>query len=317
MFRLFNRYWSAPAAVSLVVETGLLVTSLWLAYSLRFWVYYGRVEDTAPAYFYSPFWLRAGAFAAVVLLSFYANGLYDFGERFQLRQLFIRIGRTLAIAATAIVVIYYVSYPALTLGRGVFALAMALSAILLTCWRLLLGWGLRKSPFGDRLLIVGTDESAIDLAREILHRDHLGYHVVGFVGDDPSLVGRSLINPRVIGTTGDVCRLARDHHVSRVIVAQKDKRGKLDMDQLLECKMSGILVEQGSDYHERLTGRISLEGLTLSWLIFSSGFVVSRSLLMLKRISDAIVAAVGLLLASPLMLVTAIAIRLDSPGPVL
>ena len=86
--------------------------------------------------------------------------------------------------------------------------------------------------------------------------------------------------------------------------------------RLLECKTSGILVEQGTDYYERLTGKIMLEGLTRSWLIFSRGFVVSRSILEAKLLSDSAMAAIGLVLALPLMLLTAIAIRFDSPGPI-
>ena len=316
MFRLFNRYWAVPAAISLAVESGLLVLAVWLAYYLRFSVYYGRLDDITPAYFYSHFPLRAGIFALVVVLSLYFSGLYDFGERLSTRQLGIRLGRALTFAAGALLVVYYVTYPILTTGRGAFAAAMVLSAGFLITWRLLLSWFLRKRMMSDSILIVGTDEFAEELAHEIIDRDHLGYRIAGFLDDDPALQGQRLINPRVIGTTAQAWELARANQVSRVIVAQKDKRGKLDMDNLFKCKTSGIPVEDGSAFYEQLTGKINLEGLRKSWLIFSQGFVVSPSALLLKRVLDVVAAAVLLALTAPLMLLAALALRLDSPGPV-
>jgi sugar transferase (PEP-CTERM system associated) len=89
------------------------------------------------------------------------------------------------------------------------------------------------------------------------------------------------------------------------------------MDSLLECKTSGIKVQEGSSFYEQLTGKIMIEGLRKSWLIFSDGFVVSRGTLFAKRLLDLTVAAVGFVLSFPLMLLVALAVRLDSPGPVL
>jgi len=316
MFRLFSRYWVGAAVISVVVETALIVLSVWVAYLLRAGVDYGHLEGSLPAYFGSHLWLRTAVFAVIILLALYANGLYDFHQQIHTRELFIRLGRSLALAGVVLLALYYVTYHALATGRGVFAVAMALSAIFLTSWRLLLSRLLKLSAIGDRVLIVGTDECAIDLAREVLQRKHLGYHILGFLGDDPKLLGRSLINPKVLGTTSEVTQLAHRYDANRIVVAQRDRRGKLDMDRLLECKTSGIMVEQGSDYYERLTGKIMLEGLTRSWLVFSRGFVVSKSLLEAKLLSETVVAALALVLASPLMLLTAIAIRLDSPGPI-
>jgi sugar transferase (PEP-CTERM system associated) len=316
MLRFLNRYWVGAAVLSVVVETGLILLSVWAANLLRAWVYYGHLEGSAPAFFVSNLWLREGVFVATILLSLYANGLYDFHEHLTTREIFIRMGRSLGMAGVVLLALYYVTFGALTTGRGVFAAGMVITAVLLTLWRLFLSWLLKRSAISDRVMIIGTDECAIDLAREVLQRKHLGFHIVGFVGDDPRLLGRSLINPRVLGTTSEVHALARHYDARRIVVAQRDLRGKLDMDQLLECKTSGILVEQGTDYYERLTGKIMLEGLTRSWLIFSRGFVVSKSILEAKVLSDSVVAAIGLVLALPLMLLTAIAIRLDSPGPV-
>ena len=142
--------------------------------------------------------------------------------------------------------------------------------------------------------------------------------MVGFVADEPELQGVSLVNPQVIGTTADALDLALTHRVNRVVVAQQENRGRVNLDSLLRCKTSGIPVDKGPAYYEQLTGKIMLEDQTVkSWLIFSSGFVVSRSVLFMKRILDLAAASIGLVLSSPVMLLTAVAVRLESPGSVL
>ncbi len=311
MFKLFSRHWSIPSTVCLLTETLILVGSLWIAFVVRF--------DGAPMRFFSfsELVLRATTFAVVILFGLYLNNLYDFSLRFSVQQVVLQLSRAVVFSAIGLLAVYYV-FPPVWTGRGVFVIAMGIAAVLLTIWRLLLRWILVTRFMSERVLLVGSDESAIMIAKEILDRAHLGYHVVGFVADDPELQGVSLVNPQVIGTTADALDLALEHRVNRIVVAQRENRGRVDLDSLLRCKTSGIPVEKGPDYYEQLTGKIMLEDVTVkSWLIFSSGFVVSRSVLFLKRVLDLVVAAVGLVLTAPLMLVTAAAIRLESTGGVL
>ncbi len=311
MFKLFSRHWSIPSTVCLLTETVILVGSLGIAFLIRF--------DGEPERYFavSEFVLRATAFVAVILCGLYLNGLYDFSSRQSAQQLLVQLSRALAFSAIGLLGVYYV-FPAVWTGRGVFAIALMIAALLLTVWRLLLRWILITRFMTERILIVGSDEHAILLAREIMEREHLGYHVVGFVADDPDLQGVSLLNPEVIGTTADALDLAIEYRVNRVVVAQRESRGRVNLDSLLRCKTSGIPVEKGPAYYEQLTGKIMLEDITVkSWLIFSKGFVVSRSVRFMKRILDLVVAVVGLLLAAPIMLVTALAIKIASRGPIL
>ncbi len=309
MIRLFNRYWALPAVVSLLVEGGLLGASVWLAMHLRLGIGPGTM----------PTWdvvLRDSVvFALLGLLGLYANGLYDFGERLSPRELMIRLLQAFSIVALASWAVYFL-IPTVETGRGVYALSLLFGASLVLAWRVLLGWILRAEGFAERILIVGADEKAIDIARETLARKHLGYRVVGFLDDDPLLQGVSLINPRVIGTTAQACELALQHGVTRVVVAALDYRGRLSMDALLHCKNHGVRVQEGSSYYEQITGKIMVEGLRKSWLIFSDGFMVSRGTLFAKRLLDLVVATAGLVAALPFMLLVALAVRLDSPGPV-
>ncbi|MFL6193319.1 MAG: TIGR03013 family XrtA/PEP-CTERM system glycosyltransferase [Thermoanaerobaculia bacterium] len=309
MIRLFSRYWAIPAVVSLLIEGGLLLAAVPLAIQLRL----GIGPGTPPPG--STTLIESVTFAVIGLLCLYANGLYDFGERLSSRELMIRLLRAFSVQAVAAWTLYFL-VPSVQTGRGVFALALVFGMSFILAWRVMLRWILLREGFAERVLIIGADEKAIDIARETLARRHLGYRVVGFLDDNPALQGVSILNPRVIGTTAQACQLALQHGASRVVVAAMDYRGRLSMDSLLECKTRGVRVQEGSSYYEQITGKIMLEGLRKSWLIFSDGFVVSRGTLIAKRMLDLTVALVGLVIALPLMALVALAVRLDSTGPV-
>ncbi|HKH43237.1 MAG TPA: TIGR03013 family XrtA/PEP-CTERM system glycosyltransferase [Thermoanaerobaculia bacterium] len=309
MIRIFSRS-SIPVAMSLIVEGVLLYLAIPFATFLRLGVGPGTPPDRSVVQ------LETSVFLAVVLLSLYVNDLYDFGERLSVRQLSIRLSRALFLAGIALCAIYF-AVPRVLTGRGIFLIAFLFVVAGIVCWRVLLRQILKSDHFAERVLIVGSDQKAIDIARETLRRKHLGFRVVGFLDDDPALQGVSILNPRVIGTTQQACDLALLHGVTRVIVATLDFRGKVSMDSLLACKTSGVRVQEGAGYYEELTGKIMLEGLRKSWLIFSDGFVVSRGVLFGKRLLDLTVASIGLILAAPIMVLVALAVRLDSPGPVL
>ena len=311
MIRFFSRYWSRQSLFSLVVEVTLLFIAVPLATFLRLGVGPGT-PPPAPVQA-----LQSSIFTLGLLLCFYVNGLYDLSERITERQLFVRLLRSFTIAAVVLWALYFV-VPDVQVGRGVMALSLLFALVAIAAWRALLPSILKaEGLFADRVLIVGTDEKAIDIAREILARKHLGYRIVGFLDDDPSLQGVSLLNPRVVGTTRQARELALQNAVTRVIVAPGDFRGRVSMDALLECKTSGIRVQEGSAYYEQLTGKIMLEGLRKSWLVFSEGFVVSRGTLFAKRLLDLVAATAGLVVAAPLLALTALTVRLESPGPVL
>ena len=311
MIKFFNRYWSKPAVISFVVEALLLFSSVWVAYHLRFPGKFGVLTDDWPIL------IRAATFVMAFVTAAYLNGLYDLQTVRSNRQLAIRFLRSFSFATLALGTIYYF-VPFLFLGRGLLVISLVSAVVSISVWRLLLFWVLRKKLFGERLLIVGSDESAQELAAEILARQHLGYRIVGFLADDASLQGKSLVNPRVLGTTSEACEIALDNSVTRVVVAQRERRGQLDLEALLRCKTKGIPVEAGKDYYERLTGKIALDSFRLrSWLLFSRGFVVSPAEQLFKRVVDLAFSTVALLLVAPIVALTAMAIWFESGLPVL
>jgi sugar transferase (PEP-CTERM system associated) len=119
---------------------------------------------------------------------------------------------------------------------------------------------------------------------------------------------------------GTFCQLrlaAIDHDVRHILVCQADRRGKLPVTELLELKFCGVEIEEGADFYERHAGRVFASELRPSQLVFADGYRITTRTLLCKRMLDVFGAAIGLVLAFPLMLAAALAIKLGSRGPVI
>ncbi len=260
--------------------------------------------------------LRAGVVASICQLCLFFADMYDLRLVADRRELFVRLLRSLA-ATTIILAVVYFWFPVLIVGRGVFLLTTAfiIAAILLS--RLLFEFATSQVQPGERLLLIGTTPAAVALAQEIHERQaELGVEIVGFVDPDPARVGAALFNPGVIGTIDDIPAIVRTRSVDRVVVSLADARGRLDMFKLLEIKLSGVTFDHLATVYEEYTGKIAVENLRPSWMIFSEGFRKSKAQIVTKRLLDIVVASLGLLLAAPIALMVMALIKLTSPGPI-
>ena len=292
----------------IVFESVLILGCVYLAAVIRF-----GLEDALAGT--EGLW-KAAIITLVTQVCLYFADLYDFRVIGDRRELFVRAVQALGATSLVLAALYYVSED-LMVGRGVFALATAFIVTTVFGWRLLFEWTMRRIGPVDRLLLVGTSEGAVRLARELHERRDFGVAIVGFIDPDPSRVGEPVINPGVIGTIEDIPAIVRARSVDHVVVSLSDARGKLPMEKLLEMKLDGVQFEHLASVYERYTGKIAVENLRPSWLIFSEGFRKSRLQQVVKRLLDLVLAVVGLVLAAPLMLMAALAIKLTSPGPVL
>ena len=255
--------------------------------------------------------------AAVLQACLYYADLYNIRTLADPRELFVRLVQALAVGSFLLAAIYYV-LPRLIIGRGVIVIAALFLVVLIPGWRLLFEWLSRNMRPRERLLLVGTSVATVDLARELFERRHeLGVEIVGFVDPDPAQIGAPVINPGVIGTIEDIPSIVRARAVDRVVVSLADSRGKLPVDKLLEMKLDGVTFDHLASIYEQYTGKIAVENLRPSWLIFSPGFKKSRLLSLAKRLIDVVVAGLGFVLTLPLMALVGGAIRLTSSGPVL
>lgn len=253
--------------------------------------------------------------AAVTQTCLYFYDLYDLRVVADRRELFIRSVHALGATSLILALLYY-WFPDLVIGRGVFVLAATMVVLLVLGWRATFDVVTRYISPRERLLLVGTSEAAVRLARELHDRRDFGIEVVGFIDPDRARVGVPVFNPGIIGTLEDIPAIVRARTVDRVVVSLADARGKLPMEKLLDLKMAGVTFEHLASVYEEYTGKIAVENLRPSWLIFAEGFRKSAWLRMVKRTIDAVGAVVGLVLMLPLLLAVAIAVWLTSGRPV-
>lgn len=260
--------------------------------------------------------LKAGLATAFCLTAFYLFDLYDFVVMHDRRELVLRLVQALGFAWIALALMFY-AFPNLMIGRGVALIALPLALTLMVTWRLSIHWFLGHPAFGERILIVGSGNLAVEVAREVLDRPDAGYRIVGFVGTDAELLGKSLINPRVIGITSELAEIVKRENIDRIVVAMGERRGLLPTEKLLKLSLAGtVSIEEGATFYERVTSRVSLNMMRPSWLIFSGRGREARLSGLVRSFVHRLVALIGAALSLPIVLLTAVLIKLDSRGPI-
>lgn len=259
---------------------------------------------------------KAGLATLFCLAAFYLFDLYDFIVMHDRRELILRLVQALGLAWIALALSFYV-FPQLMLGRGISLIALPLALALMVGWRVSIHWFLGHPDFGERILIVGSGNLAVEVAREVLSRPDAGYRIVGFVGTDAELLGKSLINPQVIAVTSELAAVVKRENIDRIVVAMGERRGLLPTQGLLQLSLAGVVsIEEGASFYERVTGRVSLNMMRPSWLIFSGRGREARISGLARNVVHRFVALIGALLSLPIAMLTAILIKLDSRGPV-
>jgi sugar transferase (PEP-CTERM system associated) len=260
--------------------------------------------------------LRGAVFVAVLLLAFYYNDLYGGRAPRNVIELTLRVLKSFTAAGILLALLYY-AIPALTLGRGIALIYPPLALAGFLGWRISYYWALQRDSFVENVLILGTGSAAIGLAKELLQHRKEGYRIVGFLGQDPSEVGKSILNPSVVGTFDDLLSVTERMNVHSVVVALEEQRGKLPLADLLACKLKGVGIAQGSEFFEVVTGQLPVRNLRPSSLIFAPGFRKPRFFNTTRRVLEFVLASIGLFVSLPIMALAVVGIWLEDGLPVL
>ena len=284
---------------------------LTLAHCLASLIRFGEPVD--PVFFYT--WV------IFVTLFVYPTALYIF-DLYNLSRLFRSVETLLrsafAICAGGIVSIFiFYLVPYGWYGRGIMAIHMVITWILLNGWRLTYSAFFQPAMAKIPVLVLGAGQSGRAL-HELLKSRFSPYDVKGFVDDNPQKIGISF-SPRVLGTCDQLEEIAQEVGVDRAIMAIPRNRPLSLIRNILHARLKGIEIEDMPNVVERLTGRIPVQNIADQWLLFADGFYLLHKeyVRKVKRLMDMVVAAIVLAVTSPLLGLVAIAIRLDSPGPVL
>lgn len=244
-----------------------------------------------------------------------AFGLYQVHMRHSRMDFFLRFLMSFVLGGIALIVLYYL-VPQAYIGRGVLALSLALSAAGIVAVRMLSVSLFRTDVLKQRLLVLGAGNNA-DLINSRMRRkaDRRSFIVVGFVpvAGQPVVVRDDLL----VTPEGTLADLVEDLQIDELVIAPDERRGGLPMEDMLQCVQHGVNVIDLSTFFEREAGMVQLNIVDPSWLVFSGGFDYSTPRRLSKRFFDLLAAGALLLLAWPLMLLTALAVWLESGGPIL
>jgi sugar transferase (PEP-CTERM system associated) len=302
--QLFNRHVSTRSLTVFTGELVLIFGSVALAATLQ-----GATDLGLSLW-------KIVLVTVVCQLCLYYNDFYDLTLVHSNRELVVRLLQAAGAASIVLAALYFLR-PALMIGNGIFVSALFVFLVAILGWRLAFNQISGSMKLQERILFVGTGTTARMVARQILDQHDFAYRVIGFIDDDASRIGQRIVNPAIVGTPADIERLIAEHQIDRIVVGLSDRRGKLPVEELLRAKMAGIRVEDATTTYERVTGKLLIDDLRPSFLIFSDGFRVSRITRLMKRSIDLGLSLLLAILAFPLIVVTALAVFLEGGGPIL
>ncbi len=303
MIRLFNVYYPTRTLVLLLCEALLVGGSFLLATT------YLMGPDAYIVLFYENGFLKIAGITGLTLLLTYYFDLYGPRRIPETWEIYFRLLLVLSVLCFALAGMVY-CFPALYIGPHIFFAGISLLTFFLVFWR----WAYERiiglSIFRERVYVLGCGKRASAVVETLRGSDAAGMEVVGWNGEN--------------GERDPLDRFAaelRAFHgpkpgIDRVIVAMEDRRQSMPLRELLDLRLRGVVIENSSTLLERLSGKLSLDGLNPSTLIFTEGFRMSAWPQLLRRLLSLAVAFAALVICLPFLPLIALAVRLSSPGPI-
>jgi sugar transferase (PEP-CTERM system associated) len=302
--RFLGQFLHMPIAVLAAFEGLLFIAVLFLAAMLRL----GTVAPTTFEGSRSGLWVCAAVFSVDTLMALAALGLYSSRQRSDLPGLIVRLAVAVAASFVLAAALFY-GVPTLRVGRGILALSafFAFCSVLVT--RGFLSQVVDEGAFRRRVLVYGAGSRALAIASLRRRSDRRGFTVVGYVQAQDEVLAAP--ERQVLKSNPDLRELCLQHEVDEVVVAMEDRRRGFPIAEFLDCRFAGIDVTELLSFLERETGRVAIDVLNPSWLIFGEGFRRNQARLLTARTLDLVASAMILLVSVPAMLVTTLAIKAE------
>lgn len=309
MLRLFKQYYPIRNAIFVLGEGGIIFLSVLIAS----WVILGQ-EGVH---------LELGTVMKTLLITvlcqvcLYYNDLYDLKITDTLMELSVRLLQSLGFASIFMATIYFV-FPGVMIHEGIFIVTIAIVILFIISWRMAYNLVLKKGLFNQKVMILGSSDTAQEILEEIRRKKDCGYQVAAVVSKErlPDTFHKQANGFIFKDSYENLTELAEQLQVKKIVVALKQKRKALPIDELLQCRVRGFDILEGNSFYEMLLGKLIVEEINPSWLIFSNGFEKRWARRFIKRTLDLAISLTMLIIFSPLIFVVSIAIKLDSEGPV-
>jgi sugar transferase (PEP-CTERM system associated) len=302
LIRLFNVYIPVRTLVLLIGEALIVWTSFLLGavYELR--------EDSYLVLNYEGGYLKILGVTLLVLLCSHWLDLYDTARLNTKGELYFRLLMVPGVLAFILAGVAYVR-PDYLLGSGSSAVGLLILTVALFGWRLGFTWLVQLPILVERVYVLGTGERAQRVVLGLRQNPEIGVEIASWTGKMEGAVTRDSVAAHLM-------EVVHKQKVHRVIVAMPDRRGTIPMPELLELRMQGVKIEEATSWLEKISGKIEVENLYPSWLVFGEGFRRSTAFILVRRAVSIVISLIGLILALPLLPLIMLAIRLDSKGPV-
>jgi exopolysaccharide biosynthesis polyprenyl glycosylphosphotransferase len=298
---------------------------IWLgflnSYLLRYQIEFLRPVDDAFTAPFSPFIPYAFIFMCWILLANQGAGLYQENRERTLVNEVFKITNATSNAAVLIMALSFLFRP-LLFSRLVIVQATLLTALFLSCWRLIIRMIRdhlhRRGIAVENVLLVGAGELGRHIIRTIMARPGLGYRLTGFVDDDPERGSKDIGRVKALGATNNIAEIVNTQGVDLVIVTLPWRAQWRIFEIIAECQRKNVEVRVVPDLYQFNLSQVKIEmlgGLPLLGMRGESRF--KRSHLIAKRVMDIVITLIALPILIPVLLLTALAIRLESPGPIL
>jgi sugar transferase (PEP-CTERM system associated) len=296
-------YLKLPVVLLALIETSLLFYAPYFAAAVRFG---GEIHRGVPPN--GAFWPTAAIFAIFGVVSLFAVGLYSTRQRVGFGGVVVRISAAMLNAGALSAFVYYAA-PSVSLGRVLLALTVGIAILSLIATRLLFERIVDQELFRRRVLVFGAGNRARSILELRRRSDTRGFRIVGFIATEGDEI--SAPADRLIERPPDLHRWAIDNQLDEIVMAMDDRRRGFPVHELLECRLAGIEIQDLPTFLERETGKVRLDVLNPSWIIFGEGFRASPVQRVLERGFDVAASSGLLLLASPLMLLAMLAIKIE------
>lgn len=305
MIRLFNVYYPVRTLVLLVGEVLIVWTSFLLATLMQ----YGYGPDSYIALNYEGGYYKILGVTVIVVVASYLFDLYDPAQVEERGELYFRLLLVPGLLALLLAAIGY-RYPNLMLGKNAYLIGLVILTISLFAWRAAYHWLVQREALQDNVYVLGIGERSQRLVQGMRRRSDLGMRVVSWTGEMEGPVNRESLGAHLL-------EAVRQHKIHHVIVALADSRGTLPVKELLHLRLQGVKIEEATSLNERISGKIEVEHLYPSWLIYAEGFRFSPIFRLLRRVFSLVASLLLLLLVLPVIPLVILAIKLDSRGPLL
>ncbi|HUM04200.1 MAG TPA: TIGR03013 family XrtA/PEP-CTERM system glycosyltransferase [Terriglobales bacterium] len=302
MIRLFNVYYPIRKLILLIGEALIVWSSLLLG------AFLAHPDDYYIVLNFEGGYLKILVATVLVLLCSHWFDLYDTAMVNTKSELYFRLLLVPAMLAFFLAAVSYFRPNDDLLKNGSSEFGLLILTTALVGWRVGFGWLVQLPILVERIYVLGTGDRAQRLVQGLRKNPELGIEVASWTGKLEGAVTRESVAAHLM-------EVANKYKVHRVIVAMPDRRGTIPMDELLELRLQGVKIEEATSWLEKMSGKIEVENLNPSWLVFSEGFRRSSTFILVRRVLSVVISLIGLVFTAPLFPIVLLMVKLDSKGP--